>query len=74
MVSLFQNTNSVSAPPLSFGAVVWILCTLFAWGSKLLKYDIGIIGVVCWIVSLVGIFLFLLYAFLWVYSLVNPDY
>jgi len=47
----------MSQPKVEIGllGVIWIVCTLAAWSSYLARQDIGVIGIICWIVSLVGI-------------------
>lgn len=63
MVSFVDNKNSFTLP---FGAWVWLVCSVIAWGSYLLKYDLGVVGYITWGVSLVGIATFLLTCFAWV--------
>lgn len=63
MVSVIKNQNTFVLP---FGTFVWLVCSLVAWGSCILKYDIGVVGVICWIISILGIiaFVFSLFAFI----------
>ena len=41
--------------------IIWMVCTFVAWGSFLAKQDIGVIGLIAWVVSLAGIAYFILY-------------
>jgi len=47
----------MSQPKVEIGllGIIWVVCTFAAWGSYLGQQDIGVIGIICWTVSLVGI-------------------
>lgn len=57
MASIFDTKNTIKIP---FGACVWIFCSAISWGSFVFKYNIGFVGVITWIVSILGIIMFIL--------------
>ena len=48
-----QNTNV----HVSNAAVIWVCCTMIAAISYLAKFDIGVLGAICWSVFVGGIVL-----------------
>jgi len=40
-------------------AVIWIICSFVAWGTYLGHQNIGIIGIITWVVSICGIIAFI---------------
>jgi len=63
MPSFIKNQNSVIIP---FGTFVWLICSLVAWCSSILQYDIDKVGTLCWTVSILGIVAFIFGLIIWI--------